>query len=299
MAAARARRGRVRVSASRATVTRATVLLAPAVVPTVAVLAGGLTTAVLASLGGLPLVGEPRLSTDAFVAVGPDLVSATGVSLAIAAASTVIAASVGLVTALLIGGSRRGGASRNRSGLRMAAGLTLPVPHIVGAASMGLLLADSGLLARWLGIPAGAWPALVGGEWWVAVIAEYAWKESAFVALVVAGVLATRVVAFDDHATMLGAGPWARLRFVTVPLAMPALVASAGVSFVYTLGSYEVAWLLGRPYPEPLPVLANRLFTSADLTARPQAFAVAVTTTAVAVICTALMLALVRRVAVR
>jgi len=48
------------------------------------------------------------------------------------------------------------------------------------------------------------------------------------------------------------------------------------------VGSYEVAWLLGRTYPEPLPVLAFRLFSSADLAARPEAAAVSVVTGLVA-----------------
>ena len=45
--------------------------------------------------------------------------------------------------------------------------------------------------------------------------------------------------------------------------------------YVYTVGSYEVAWLLGQLYPEPLPVLAYRVFGSVDLAARPAAAAAA------------------------
>ena len=67
-----------------------------------------------------------------------------------------------------------------------------------------------------------------------------------------------------------------------LPLAAPALGAAAAICFVYALGSYEVAALLGRATPEPLPVLAFRLFTSIDLAARPQAAAVAVTPAALA-----------------
>ena len=116
------------------------------------------------------------------------------------------------------------------------------------------------------------------------MIAEYAWKESAFVALIVAGTLATRVASYDETAALLGATRVKRLRFVMLPLCMPALVVSSTIIFVYTLGSYEVAFLLGRSYPEPLPVMALRLFNSVTLTSRPEAAAVAVITTAISLI---------------
>ncbi|PPK98152.1 putative spermidine/putrescine transport system permease protein [Kineococcus xinjiangensis] len=266
-------------------------LVAPALVPTVAVLVAGLAAALAQSLGLVPLVGRPELSAQAYLDVRPDLLTATGLSLGIAAASSALAAGVGLLTALLV---VRGAAGRRL--LRFASAVPIPVPHLVGAASMGLLLSDSGLLARLVG-DQGSWPALVHGPWPVAVVAAYAWKESAFVALVVAGALATRVASYEETAAVLGAGRWARFRFVTWPLVTPPLAAATAITFVYTLGSYEVAWLLGPVHPEPLPVLAQRLFTSPDLTARPQALAVAVVTAALALAATVATLAALRRTA--
>ena len=110
------------------------------------------------------------------------------------------------------------------------------------------------------------------------MIAEYAWKESAFVALIIVGTLATRITSYDETAAVLGASRGARLRLVLFPLAAPSLLVASAIAFAYTLGSYEVAWLLGKTYPEPLSVMALRLFNSASLTARPEAAAVAVIT---------------------
>lgn len=73
------------------------------------------------------------------------------------------------------------------------------------------------------------------------------------------------------------------------------MIVSAIIIFVCTLGSYEVAWLLGRPYPEPLPVLAFRRFTSITLTSRPEAAAVAVVTTLLSLLAVAFGMALLRR----
>ena len=272
---------------------RSAFLVLPAVVPAVFVVVGGVGAAALQSLGLMPLVGPVRLSLDAYTGQAGELIRALGLSLAIALASTVIAALVGMGTALLIVTGRCGG--------RIVAAIsaaTVTIPHLIGAAAVGLLLADSGLLARVFGVPADFWPALVGGPWWVAVVAEYAWKESAFIALVVAGTLATRVARFDETAAMLGAGRWQRFRFVMLPLALPALAISSTIAFVYTLGSYEVAWLLGRTYPEPLAVMALRLFNSVTLTARPEAAAAAVLTTMVSFLIVGLCFWALRKTAV-
>jgi putative spermidine/putrescine transport system permease protein len=133
---------------------------------------------------------------------------------------------------------------------------------------------------------------------WGAVIAEFAWKESAFVALVVTGTLATRIATYDEAAALLGAGRWRRFRHVLLPLTAPTIVICAAISFVYALGSYEVAWLLGRTYPEPLPVLAVRLFQGVSLASRPEAAAVALVTCAISLAVVALTFAALRRTAV-
>ena len=252
---------------------RSLALIAPAAVPTVLVLGVSLTAVVGQSLGLAPVVGQAALTGDAYraAAATEGLGGSMLLSLAIATAATLLALVVGLATALAVRATRVGG--RILSGI---AALTIPVPHLVGAAAVGLLLSDSGLLARVSG--GVAWPQLVAGPWWAAVVLEFGWKESAFVALVVVSVLASYADQLDETAAVLGAGPLSRLRHITLPLAAPALVISGAVSFIYVLGSYEVSWLLGRAYPEPLPVLAYRLFTSTDLSARPEAMAVAVLT---------------------
>ncbi len=269
---------------------RGTLWVLPAVVLVVAVVGGGVGTALLQSLGLMPLVGEPALSVDAYTELGGDLWQSVALTLSIAAVSTSLAAVIGLAAALTV-------LSGRRTAL-VAAGLTVTVPHLIGAAAMGLLLAGSGVLSRILGLTDGNWPELVGGRWWIAVVLEYAWKESAFVAIVVAGTLASRVAAFDETAATLGAGRWARLRLVTLPLARPALIASTAIAFAYTIGSYEVARILGRPYPEPLSIMAVRLFTSIDLETRPQAAAAAMVATMLTVVVAAVALRFLRRSAV-
>lgn len=269
---------------------RGTLLLAPAVVLVLLVLGTALSAMVLTSLGLMPLVGEPVLTAAAFGDVRAELVLGLRESLLIATASTVLAVLVGVPTALLL---THAGATRRLLGGLVAS--VLPVPHLIGAASIGLLLSGGGVLPRWLGVPVGDWPELVGGSLPTAIVLEFAWKESAFIALVVAASLSARLLALSEAAAMLGAGPWQRLRRVTLPLAAPATMAGATIVFLYTLGSYEVAWLLGRAYPDPLPVLAYRLFTSIDLADRPQAAAAALVTIGIAVGVAAIAVPVMRR----
>lgn len=266
------------------------ILFVVALAPVAFVVVGGIGSTALQSLGLMPYVGPAGLTVAAYAGIADELPVSVAVSLGIAAASTLLSALVGGVAAVLIVSGGRAG--RGIAGLGAA---TVTVPHLVGAAAVGLLLADSGMIARLLQVPEGAWPSFVGGPWWAAVILEYAWKESAFVALVVVGTLTTRVARFDETAALLGAGRATRLRLVLIPLAMPSVVIAAAITFVYTLGSYEVAWLLGRTSPEPLSVIAMRLSNEVSLTARPEAAAVAMVTIVTSAVVAAVALLVLRR----
>ncbi|MFM7719158.1 MAG: ABC transporter permease [Actinomycetota bacterium] len=50
-----------------------------------------------------------------------------------------------------------------------------------------------------------------------------------------------------EAARTLGASPWRTFRTVVVPIARPALVAGTLLVFVFTLGSYLISSILGRP----------------------------------------------------
>ena len=256
----------------------------------VAVTGTALVAVLATSLGLLPLVGEPRLSNDGYTTLASDLRAATYESLLTAATATLLAAAIGLTLATFV--------VRAGRGVRLVIGLAvavLTVPHLVGAAATGLLLSDVGLAQRWSGIIPASWPELVGGRWPWATVLELAWKESAFVALVVVASIGRTYADLREVAAVLGAAPRAQWRRVLLPLSAPALASSSLIVFVYSLGTYEVARLLGRAYPEPLPVMAYRLFTDIDLTSRPQAAATAVVATGLALLAALAVLPLVRR----
>ncbi len=262
--------------------------VAPAVVLVALVTGSGLAMVLVTSLGLVPLFGEARLSTDGYRGASGDLLAATRQTLLIATSATLLAAVMGLALATALLGT---GPGRRLAGA-VAAGV-VTVPHLVGAASVGLLLSDSGLAQRVLGV--SSWPELVGGAWPVATVLELAWKESAFVALVVLAAVSRRHADLAEVGAVLGAGPRHRWTRVFLPLAAPALAVSSMIVFVYTVGSYEVPLLLGRTFPEPLPVMAYRLFGSIDLAARPQAAATAAVGAGVALAIAVLGLPVLRR----
>lgn len=265
-------------------------LVAPAVLLILMVTGSALGAVVATSLGLVPLVGMPRLSTDGYTAVSGDLRAAAQESLLTAVSATVLAAAIGLTIATLV--------VRAGHGVRLMTGLAVcvvTVPHLVGAAATGLLLSDVGLAQRWSGLAASSWPELVGGRWPFATVLELAWKESAFVGLLIVASVGRSHADLREAASVLGAAPRQQWRRVFLPLSGPALATASLIAFVYALGTYEVARLLGRAYPEPLPVMSYRLFTSIDVTARPQAAATAVVVTVLASSVAAVAPPLVRR----
>ena len=158
---------------------------------------------------------------------------------------------------------------------------SLPVPHLVGALAMLLLLSQGGTLSRIttaLGLTDGSqdFPELTGDRFGWAILAEYVWKEAPFIGVAVLSALNSGVAELEDAARTLGAGRWARLRHVVVPLITPAVLATSILVFAFSFGSYEVPFLLGRPYPATLPVVAYQYYSDVDLGARPVALAICV-----------------------
>jgi putative spermidine/putrescine transport system permease protein len=244
---------------------RTLLLLSPALAVVTALFLGGLAFGVLQSLGYQPFLGSTALTLDAYRGLVHDVEVRASLVLTVACA-------------LLLRSTRRG---RRLATLLFT--LNLPVPHLVGAAAMLLLLGQSGLLSRVLhavglvDVPADA-PALTNDAFGWAILAEYVWKETPFIGVVVLAALAGGVADLEGAARTLGAGPWQRFRFVVLPLITPAVLSTSVIVFAFTFGSYEVPLLLGQPFPSTLPVVAYSAYSDTDLTARPRAMAIAVLT---------------------
>jgi len=71
--------------------------------------------------------------------------------------------------------------------------------------------------------------------------------------------------ALGDAAASLGATPFATWRLVTVPLALPGLLAAGALSFILTMNAYATPLLLGGPRFQMMgPTLANEILAQAN-----------------------------------
>lgn len=276
---------------------RIALLLAPALTVVVVLFGGGLAQAVAQSLGYQPFLPSRPLGLDAYrqLSADPAVRASIGLTLRVALLSTVTAGVLGVAAALLVRSL-----GRARPGFAALLQVTLPVPHVVAALAMILLLGQSGAVSRAahaLGLvdaPA-AFPALTQDAFGWGIVASYVWKEAPFVAVVVLAVLSSGVAELEDAARALGANAWQRLRHVVLPVVAPAVGAASVLVFAFTVGSYEVPFLLGRPFPATLPVVAYQQYREPDLAARPLAMAIAVVTAALVGLCAVAYLALADR----
>jgi putative spermidine/putrescine transport system permease protein len=274
---------------------RIALLLAPALTVVVVLFGGGLVQAVAQSLGHRPFLPPQPLSLDAYRALvaDPAVRAALGFTGRIGLLSTALAVVLGVAAALAVhrGRHRRAGAALLQ--------VTLPVPHAVAALAMVLLLGQSGTfsrLAAGTGLVAAPadFPALTQDAFGWGIVASFVWKEAPFVAVVALAALGG-VAEREDAARVLGASAAQRLRHVVLPALAPAVGAAGVLVFAFTVGSYEVPFLLGRPFPTTLPVVAYQLYREPDLASRPLAMAVAVLTAALAGACVLAYLALADR----
>ena len=167
--------------------------------------------------------------------------------------------------------------------------IPLPVPHLVAAAGLVMLLTQSGLVSRMLygaGLiaqPAG-FPPIFFDRNSLGIILVYVWKEAPFIGLVLLALLKGSAFEYEEVASTLGATSWQRFRYVLLPLMLPGILSTSVIVFAFMFGSFEIPLLLGVRYPEVLPVMAYRLYVDPDLTHRPEAMAVGIVITLIVVV---------------
>jgi len=253
-------------------------MVAPALVVILVVFGGGLAMGVVQSMGYLPILGMTEITWQHYRELlgDPRFYTALGLTFAIAASSTLLATLLAVGGALALRRSFRG--SRV---VTLIYQLPLPVPHLVAAAGLVMLLTQSGLVARVLysvGMvnQPSDFPPLFFDRNSLGIVLVYVWKEAPFMGLVLLAVLKGSALEYEEVAGTLGASPWQRFRHVLLPLMMPGILSTSVIVFAFMFGSFEVPLLLGVRYPEVLPVMAYRLYVDPDLTQRPAAMTIGI-----------------------
>jgi putative spermidine/putrescine transport system permease protein len=249
-------------------------LLAPAVGVIGVLFVGGLGVALVQSLGHMPAIGLTGWSLDAYRQVlgDEDFVDSLLLTLYVSGVSTGLSTVLAVLAALALRRSR---------GRLSAVVFQLPItiPHLVAAVGIALVVAQTGLGARFaaalglIGEPK-EFPALLYDRHSVGIILTYVWKEVPFIALVVLASLRGVASELEEVARTLGAGAWQRFWYVVFPVISPSVVAASLLVFAFTFGAFEVPYLLGKSYPTMLPVMAYNEYREIDLAARPAAMAI-------------------------
>lgn len=253
-------------------------LLAPALIIIVLLFYGGFLLGVMQSFSYMPLIGLNRPNLDAYRGFFTDdqFIRSFLFTFWISLSTTVLTVVLAVITALALRRSFAG-----RPGVNFLYQLPITVPHIVIAVGTVFLFSQSGSFARLafhagLITDPGEFPQMVNDRLGLGIIYVYLWKQVPFIGVIVMSVMQSIVNDYEEPARTLGAGRGQRFRHVVLPLIIPGILPGSIICFAFTFGSYEVPFLLGRPYPAALSVLAYRLYDNIDLKARPRAMAAAV-----------------------
>ena len=134
---------------------------------------------------------------------------------------------------------------RGRRVVSAVATLPAALPPLVGVLAFLFLYGESGVVTRavqrLLGLSEAPWT--LTGLW--AIVFVHAYTMYVYVFLFVSAGLERYDTTLDEAAAGLGAGRWATLRRVTLPLLTPALAGAMLLVFMSSLGSFSAPYIFG------------------------------------------------------
>jgi len=253
-------------------------LISPALLVILILFIGGLFFGLARSLNYMPIIGlnDPNLQAYQSIFASSSFLRSLGLTIWIAIASTFISIVIAIGVGLILRERFRG---RRISTFLFQ--LNLPIPHIVGAIGILFLFTQGGFISRIahsinLIDQPSEFPELVFDPYAIGIILEYVWKEIPFIGVVVIAILVSIGADYEEMAQTLGANAWQRFRYVLLPLLLPGVLSASVIVLAFTLGAFEIPFILGQAFPQPLAVLAVRNFTNPDLNKRPEAMATAI-----------------------
>jgi putative spermidine/putrescine transport system permease protein len=261
-------------------------LLSPALLVLFALFLGGVILGLSQSLGYFPILGLEELTFRYYIEVwsSPEFFHSLVFSLFIAFTSSILTVIIGVFFAYQLVKLR----GKNKI-INFLYKLPIIVPHIIASLMVFLILTQSGILSRiafHLGFieEISQFPRLIFDKFGIGIIAAYLWKQIPFVILVVYTVLKHINNSFEAAAKNLGASSSQVFKEIYLPLAAPSIGSAFIIIFAFSLGAFEIPYLLGPTYPQTLSVLAYKNYISLDLTQRPYTMVIAMSLTMITVI---------------
>jgi len=259
--------------------TKIALLLLPAVAVILFLFVGGLIFGILQSLEVNPFTGSFRdIKIDSYKTIFATATFRTSfiMTFFIALTATFLSMVFAIITALML--------RKTFVGKKLVAftyQIPIPMPHIVVAVGVMMLLSQSGLFSRifyHLGVTSvpSDFPVLVKDDLGIGIILVYLWKQIPYIGVIVLAILQSVATDYEEVAHSLGASKWQSFRHVLLPLIIPGITPASIVCFSFAFGAYEVPFLMGKTRPTMLSVYSYQLYESLDLVGRPQAMAVSV-----------------------
>ena len=174
----------------------------------------------------------------------PSILRVIGFTFKQAALSTLLTLVVGLPGAYLFGRFR----FKGKKFLRALTGVPFVMPTLVVAAGFYALLGPTGwinnLLMERLGLET---PPIQFINTFGAILTAHVFYNITIVLRVVGDFWSRLDPRLESAARVLGAGRWATLKEITLPLLMPAITAAALLVFIFDFTSFGVVLILGGP----------------------------------------------------
>lgn len=249
--------------------------LSPILVPFVLFFIGGITLAVLQSLGiGLPFPYEGEMLASYKALMTPYMARSFLLSIKVGALAALFSVTIGTVLAL---GLWRMPSILQQAGIMYK--IPLILPHLAVAFIVFFFWAKSGLISSAMfhaGLtttPQDFPSILFGGDGWGMIIA-YTYKQIPFALLMIYAALKRLDTRLLETAYMLGAGRWKTFRDVTYPHIRSSIHSTFCILFLFAFGAFEIPFLLGGSQPAMLSIEAYNMYFRKELYHRPQAMAV-------------------------
>jgi molybdate transport system permease protein len=146
---------------------------------------------------------------------------------------------------------------RGRSLLRAAVTVPLVLPPVVAGVALVTALGRTGLVGRWL----YDWFGLTLPYTTAAVVIAHTFVSIPFYVLSVEGALRASGEELDLVAATLGADRWTTFRRVSLPLALPGVVAGAALAWARSLGEFGATITFAGNYPGTTQTMPSKIYT--------------------------------------
>ncbi|MBO0450808.1 ABC transporter permease [Candidatus Enterococcus murrayae] len=225
------------------------------------------------SLGYYPLIGLNQISLTNYQQVlnDPFFRKSLGYSCYLALTATFLSLLLGVVLSFLL-------LKVKTPWLHKIIGLPISLPHIIVSLMIMQLIGQTGIISRiffQLGLiqEVGQFPLFIHDPGGVGIILVFLYKEVPYVAITTLAILRQLQLGYVEVARNLGASTIRIFFSIILPMIQKTLMTLFIILFCFTFASFEVPYLLGNPSNQTVALTAHDLFTQADLTTRPQAFA--------------------------